>query len=358
MKTSKYQLNIFLYGIAILVIAIAGCSSSAKPPADEKSPKVHNVQVEEVSATTEPLPIAASGVLASKSEVNLSFKVGGYIETILAEEGDNVKKGDLLARLNRAEIDAQVAKARNAFEKAKRDLKRIRDLYRDTVATLEQVQDLETAYEVARAELEIARFNQENATIHATADGRILKKYSERGEQVSPGTPVLRLGTTGAKSQILKFGVADRDVVRIQPGDSAQVRFDAFPDRIFQGEVTNVAAEADPRTGTFEIEVMLTNNYPELRNGFIGKVTLFPSGQAPYIRIPMDALVEANREHAFIYVPDESTKSAQKVKVQPFYIGESFFAVDTGELSASKVITRGASYLRPGANINITREGL
>lgn len=342
----------------IVIVTLGDCSNSAKPPVEEATEHIYNVQVEKPEPTTAPLPIIASGALASKSEVNLSFKIGGYIEGILVEEGNAVREGELLARLDRSEIDAQVAKARNAFEKAERDFERIQHLYQDTVATLEQVQDLETAYEVAQAELKIARFNQDNAAIHAPAGGRILNKFAEAEEQVEPGTPVLRLGTSGEKSQVLKLGIADRDVVRIQPGDSAHIRFDTWPKRTFRGEVSVVGAAADPRTGAFEIEVMLAEHHPKLRNGFIGKVILFPSGQSPYLRIPMSALVEANQEQAFIYVPDQSGQRAKRVQVEPLYIGESFFAVDAGALKAERVITRGAAYLRPDSNIQIVGEDL
>jgi len=356
-QSPKLPLKLYLYGMVLLSLA-GGCSSAAETPSDSPD-TVHSVQVEQIVPTTDPLPVYASGVLASKSEINLSFKVGGYIDEILIDEGEAVKKGDLLARLDLSEINAKVIKARNAFEKAKRDLERIRNLYQDTVVTLEQVQDLETVYEVAQAELKIARYNKENAKIYAPINGRILNKYTETEEQVSPGRPILQLGTFGDKSQVIKSGISDEDVVRVQIGDTALVKFDALGNRNFKGEVNKVAAAADPQNGTFEIEVMLSEQAPEFRNGFVGKVTIFPTGQSPYLRIPMSSLVEANAKEAFIYVPADSMQIAQRVAVNPFYIGDSYFAINVSDLGKySQVITRGSAYLGQGSKINIVNEEL
>jgi len=91
-----------------------------------------------------------------RTKIKLSFKVGGIIETLLVEEGERVKAGQFLAHLEKSEIEAMAKQARSAYEKASRDYKRIVSLYQDSVATLEHMQDSETALNVARSSLEIA----------------------------------------------------------------------------------------------------------------------------------------------------------------------------------------------------------
>src|SRR5439155_922199 len=103
-----------------------------------------------------------------------------------------------------SEIDAGVTRARSAAEKGDRDVARARRLYADSVATLEQVQNTETARDVAGAELETALFNRRYAVIVAPAAGVILRRSAEPGELVQPGTPIRTLGsrTRGAVGRV------------------------------------------------------------------------------------------------------------------------------------------------------------
>ena len=104
-----------------------------------------------------------------------------------------------------------------AADKARRDLERGRRLRVDEVATEEQVENLTTAYNVARANLRTARFNAQFARIEAPADGIVFERLVEGGELVQPGQPVVVLGATGS-GWVVRIGLADRDAVRIEPG--------------------------------------------------------------------------------------------------------------------------------------------
>lgn len=321
----------------------------------QEKEKIQQVEVQTLTINEMPIPIEASGIVSSKMEVNLSFKVGGIIDRLYAEEGQTVRKGQTLAILKTTEIDAQVLKANQGVEKAKRDVERIEKLYADTAATLENVQDLKTLLELAEADLEIATFNQEYAKIKAPSSGRILRKFTEANELINPGTPVFRLGATGAKGFVIKVGVADKDIIRLRLKDKAELRFDAYPDDVFEAYISEIAEAADPRTGVFEIELSITQQPGYiLKNGFIGKLSIFPSSQKPYFKIDMDALVEGNKNKASIYVPNNNDTNARKVVVRPEYIGDDFFTISADKLeNIERVITKGAAYLSETTTIKV-----
>src|SRR5437899_1732352 len=124
------------------------------------------------------------------------------------------------------------------------------------VATLGQVQNAQTGRDVAAAELETATFNRRYAVIVAPAAGVILRRNAEPGQLVQSGTAILVFGSR-SRGVVLRAALADRDVVRLQRGDRAAVHFDALPDEVLQGTVTEIAAAADPLTGTYRVEVTL-----------------------------------------------------------------------------------------------------
>ena len=102
----------------------------------------------------------------------------------------------MLASLDLSEIEAKLASAKNGFSKANRDYQRVKNLYEDNVATLEQLQNTKTAYEVAEANLKIAKFNFTHSKIIAPENGKILKKIGNEGELTAPGAPMFLFGTT------------------------------------------------------------------------------------------------------------------------------------------------------------------
>jgi len=160
-----------------------------------------------------------------------------------------IKKGQILAQLALDEIKARVTQAQSGLEKAQRDLKRTQSLYNDQVVTLEQVQNATTSHDVADADLRVAKFNLKHATIRAPAKGRILKRFAERRELITPGTPIFLIASA-EQNKILRIGLTDREIVRIQRNDHADITFDAYPNKTFSALVTEIAESAHPHTGT------------------------------------------------------------------------------------------------------------
>lgn len=350
MKSSK-ALNLLL----VLALITFACKKdyNAEFSQQDQQIKIKPVAVQQLEVTSEPIPIEASGILGSKSKVNLSFKIGGIVQRIYVEEGQSVRAGQLLATLNLSEINAQVNRAKNAMIKAERDLNRARNLYRDSVITLEQLQDLTTLFEVSKSDLEIAEFNQEYAKITAPANGKVLRRFVETGELVNGGTPIFVVGNTAKDAFIMRIGIADKDIIKLEYADTANVKFDVYPEVDFHARVTEIAESADARTGAFEVELTLDPSYYKLKNGFVGKVKIFPSNQEPHFRISMNALVAGGQESAQVFVLKEPENRVEKVKVAPRHIDNEFFTVLASDLNNGSVVTEGAAYLADGDQVRV-----
>ncbi len=316
--------------------------------------QVKRVYAQKAKVSEAPIPIEASGLLASSTEANLSFKIGGIIRGIYVKEGQTVYAGQVLAVLDLSEINAQVSKAENSLEKTKRDRQRVENLYKEEAATLEQVQDLETLEEIQAADLTVATFNQRYAQIVAPTQGKILKKMAEVGELTEPGAPIFRLAGTGQRDQIVRVGVSDRDVTRVSLGDTAQISFSAFPGEIFPARISEIAQGADPRTGTFEVELSLNRFFPQLKNGFIARTSIFPGKTQFYIKIPMVALVEGDRKQAQIFISLDQ-KTVEKHEVPVMSIQGDFFLVQAKALPESWIITSGSAFLKEEDSIEILK---
>jgi len=346
--------GIFLLLVSGLVssLVLLNCRTpEEKPPVTEAV----SVRTAAVLHTQMAEPIQTFGRVAAKKEMKLSFKTGGIIEGIYADEGQTVAKDQLLARLDPAEIKAQVKQAQSGFEKAQRDLKRVGSLYKDKAATLEQYQNARTALKVSRSRLETAEFNLRHSDIHAPVQGRIIKRLMEENEIAAPGMPVFLFAST-ENDWIVRAGISDRDLVRVQLNDSAVVKFDVYPDDTFTAKVTEIVQSADPRTGTYEIELKIDARDKRLVPGFIAEVLISPEMKQTYAVIPVEALVEAEGNEVVVFAMDETTMTARRLFIEIGFLFEDKAAVVSGLEDISTIVTEGASYLEDGTKL-IRAEG-
>jgi RND family efflux transporter MFP subunit len=338
--------SLVLLGAAALASA---CRGGAAQEADT-TPAVA-VRVADVEHRAIARPIVAPGTFGPKDEPRLSFKIGGVVERVGVEVGDDVREGQTLAALDLREIDAALWRARSAAEKAERDLERARRLYADSVVTLAQLQDAETGADVARADVAAAEFNHRYAVITAPADGVILERNAEPGETVAPGTAILVLGSR-ERGAVVRVGLSDRDVVRIRPGDRATARFDATGERVYAATVTEMAAAATPGTGTYAVE--LTVREPgRLVAGMVGRVEIVPSETDSARVVPVEALLEADGSKGSLFVLSEAGARALRREVTVAYLDGSLVAVTSGLEDVASVVTDGASWLEDGQAVRV-----
>ncbi|MEP6845843.1 MAG: efflux RND transporter periplasmic adaptor subunit [Panacibacter sp.] len=303
------------------------------------------VRTQPVTFTDYATSLQYSGMLASTSETKLSFKIGGIISKVYVKEGDHVSKGQLLATLDLTEITAQVQQANQVTEKATRDEHRVRNLFNDTAATLEQLQNVQTQLSVANESLRIAKFNQQYAQIRATEDGTIIKKIMNEGELASSGSPVLMMNGTSNNDWVVRFGVSDKDWAVLKKGDAATVSMDAYPDVTFKGVINKMAEAADPQSGTYELEVKVLPGDRKFAAGFFSTIRLNSTAVQKVALIPVEALAEADAKTGYVYLLNRDQRTVTKKKVQIAFIDNDKIAIRSGLENVSAVITDGTSYL-------------
>lgn len=329
---------------AILVFGLARCGHDAAattPPADEPIP----VNVQAVITGNRNKVLQYSGLIASNSEARLSFKVGGIISRIYVKEGDHITAGQLLASLDLTEINAQVQQASLSVEKAQRDEGRINNLYKDTVASLEQLQNAHTQSTVTAEALRIARFNQQYAQIRATSSGTILQKLMSEGEYASAGSAILLFNGTGQNDWVVRFGVSDKDWAALKKGDKASVTIDAYPDQRFTGLITKLAEGADPNGGTYAVEVTVVPAGHKLAPGLFCTLQLQPPSAQSFTFIPVSALAEGDDKTGFVYTLNEDRRTVKKIPIHISYLQGDLIAVSSGLENVQEVITDGVGYL-------------
>ncbi len=336
---------------AVPVLFAAGCGTRAGAAREEDPVAVRTVPVSFVSWS--PV-LNYSGKMASTSEAKLSFKIGGIISRIYVKEGDHVSKGQLLATLDLTEIDAQVKQAAQNSEKTARDLNRVRSLFEDTAATLEQYQNVQTQDKVAKEGLRIAQFNRQYAQIKATADGTISQKIMNEGEYAGAGAPVLVMNGTAGNDWVVRFGVSDKDWVLLQKGNEAAIHIDAYPDEAFHGRISKIASVADPLSGTYETEVQVFPQGRKFAPGLFANIQLQSRSAQQLARVPVEALSEADGKIGYVFTLNPDQQSVNRHKVKIVSIDKDSIAL-SGLDGIHEVITDGLGYLTENTRVKLAR---
>lgn len=343
-----------LAGLSLLMINQACTESKGGNTTIPKSSEPTPVRVISLEKELFESVIVTSGRIATDDETLLGFKVGGVVRNVLVNEGDAVRKGQVLATLDLTEINSTLSQAQIGFEKAERDLKRARNLYRDSVATLEQLQNAETAYEVAQEQLKAVAFNRNFAEIHAPHNGFVLKKFVNPGQVVGIGDPVLKTNGAGNGKWIIKTGVSDRQWAAIAINDVARITIDAFEGEEFVGKVIRKSETSDPATGSFVVEVAIEGNKHKLATGMFGSVRILSGRKSHSWNLPYDAVLEANGEEGFVFITlDNKTAIKRTVRIGSF--NNETIRVTAGLEDARTIVVAGSAYLTDQSPIVVVK---
>ncbi len=348
----SFALRPTVYLAAASLPLLAACGRS-ETPAPELRVSPVPVTIAMVGESDAAAPVTATGTFVSRDEIPLGFKIGGVVARVLVDEGATVQRGQILAALDLREIDAAVSKAQVAVDKAQRDQARVQRLAADSVATLAQLQDATSALDAARADLATARMNRDYAMITAPEAGTVLQRTATPGSTVGPGTPLFTLGGT-RRGRVLRAGLADRDALRVNVNDAATVTFDALPDKSFAGRVVLVGRSADPRTGTYSVEVSLDHS-DALPSGLVGQVHITTRGQAVAMTVPVDALLEADHDSATVFTAHKDASGTLRARSSRVRVSrlEGDRAVVEGLADGTAVVAKGAPYLTAGTPLRV-----
>ncbi len=296
-------------------------------------------------------PVHAAGTVAAKDEWELAFKVGGLVGGMNVQQGDRIRKGQILATLDSTEVAAAVRQARERFAKARRDGERARFLRASGSIARVAAEDAETAAAVSAAALESAEFDLRNATLVAPDDGWVDRRLAEPGEVVAAGHAVLHVSGVG-RGFVVRVNVPGRDVLGLAPGDAAAVTLDAWPAEPIPARITEIARSAARGTGTYQVELLLDRGRAPrgLLAGLTGKVDIERTVHAA-VSVPLSALLEGDGASGAVFVVDG--ERARRVQVRVAFLQGGLAVLAAGLDGIDRVVTDGATRLADGARVHL-----
>jgi RND family efflux transporter MFP subunit len=358
-KPSFGKVQWLIVGVLILgmiLVSRYGLPSWLKGGTEQADGKKVSVTVEHVKPANKVPKIQLTGSLEGQTSVLISAKISGRIEQLLVEDGQPVKAGQALVRMESVELANQVRigsstvqKAKAAYDNALTDYKRYETLFSQNAVSKQLLDAKATTLAVAEADygaavasLSSAREQYGYANVTASVDGVVANRNMSIGQVVAAGQTLMTLEDISSIYAVVN--VEQKHIGLLRQGQAAEVAVDAYPGRTFAGTVEVINPVAGSNTRTFRTKIKVPNTGGLLKPGMFAKAGIVTGGETTSLAVPQSALVQS-KGLFYVFVLD-----GEKVKRKQVETGEIL-----GDLIEVKGIEAGSPII--SSNVNKLKDG-
>jgi RND family efflux transporter MFP subunit len=342
----------FVLGLMLM----AGCSrgdSAQGGPRD--GPGDRPVPVAAVAAQPRDLTraVTVTGPIEPIRAVSVNAQTAGTVVSVLVEEGDRVQSGDLMAELDARETSAQLERARAVLANAESAYRRAEQLQANGLSTDAELDAARSAYQIARADVELWQTRLAFTRITAPVSGMVTAKHVERGSAVSTNQAMFELADDSLL--VVRVRVSELDVVQMRPGAPVTVRLDAYPEAHISGQIRRIFPSADAASRLVPVEVALGRRPAgvEVRPGFLARVEFALNRREGVLAVPTSAIGVANGGN-YVFVVDADTLIRRPVETGMTAAG--WIEVSDGLEPGEQVVTSGHVNLRSGTQVRVSEQ--
>jgi len=335
--------------VAILIILMALLKPNGKelPEAKEAAVTVSTLTVHPTN-TADIVHLPA--LVAANVDAELAAEKAGRVVEIHVDRGDHVEQGQLLLQIDDRVWQANLKQADSTAEDARKNHERFKQLRTSGAVAESEFDRIENAYIHAESMAKEARISIEQCRVLSPISGTVNDRFVEVGEYVQPGAPIFQMVDTATVKIILQ--IPEKDIYSIRPGDRMAFGVQPLPDRVFEGEVSFVAAQADGRNNAFRTEVTIDNSDGTLRPGMIAQVEFKRGENRNMVSLPMSAVLPSKGDH-IVYLAKDGQAVRRKVQIET--ITRKRALISKGLEEGDLVIVEGNRTLSDGQRVEILK---
>ena len=334
--------------IALAALVLAGCGqkkdsqSQAQQAALAAQPKAQTVKVQPAAKQEVKQDGTYSATVQAFAVNNIAPQSGGRIQKINVEVGDYVGKGQVLAEMDRVQLD----QAKLRLSNAETELGRLKQLY-------EQGGLAQSDYEAAELNFKVSKSTYdnlvENTILRSPITGVVTARYYDRGDMYGMASPIFTVQQiTPVK---ILVGISEGDYTKVSKGDKVTLSVDALPGKTFSGTIKRIYPTIDPMTHTVNVEVQVPNTDRQLRPGMYAKVNV-TFGHNRSIVVPDAAVVRLQGSgQRNVFVVEDGVAVQKEVSLGRHFDGQ--YEILSGLEEGEQVVVKGGSALRNGAQVEV-----
>jgi RND family efflux transporter MFP subunit len=292
-----------------------------------------------------------TATLEAEEETDVVAKVGGVVKEIRVEEGDAVKAGQVLAKLDDEKVTMQLAQAKANLNKLENAYHRSEALFQKNLVSTEEFQKAKYEYEFQKATYDLVKLDLDYTSIRAPIDGVVSERRIKKGNMVLPNQAVFRV--TGLSPLRAMLHVPEHQMNKLRKGHTAQFTVDALQDATFSGIIDRTSPVVDPLTGTVKVTVKVNDTTGRLKPGMFARIHIIYDLHTHALLVPKEALVTEDRENAVFLVKDG--KALRKL-VEIGYRNGTHIEIMEGIAEGDVIVTTGKGSLKDQTKVEVVTE--
>jgi RND family efflux transporter MFP subunit len=335
--------------LATLISLVLGCGRNEKPVVNGE--KTIKVCIAKVAPAGNSYVLRYSGTIEASQTIPLTFQSTGTIERIYVEVGDVVKKGQLLASVNKSDMQNIYNVTLAKYEQAKDAYDRLKSVHdQGSLPEIKWV-EMETNLEQAKSSLELSRNNLDKCNMYSPVDGLVGRRNVEPG-QSALGTSLSPIELVKIETVYVKVSIPENEISKIKKGQQAVLSVSALDGKQFEGVVTNVSPVADAISRTYTIKITVNNPKYELKPGMVCDVMLNLNREAVSLVIPYKAVSKDSNGNTFVFVVSADGKNVKKQNITIGNYNDSGIVVINGLTKDQLVVSEGCEKLSDNSLIS------
>ena len=291
---------------------------------------------------------SATAALEADGEAEVVAKVGGEIVELLVEEGDIVKSGQILARLDGDRLRLEAQQARANLSKLEQEHKRNTDLRERGLISADAFENIRYEMDSLRAAYNMARLELSYTEIKAPIDGVVADRYVKLGNTISADEPVFHISDMNPLLGYLH--VPEREFRKLRPGQPVRISVDAIPEKTFSGVVARISPTVSPETGTFKVTVEVAASEGQLKPGMFGRFNIVFDMREQAILVHRSAIIVGDID-TVVYVIEDGV--ARRRPITTGYTSDGNIEILEGLKGNEEIVIVGQSGLKDGTRISI-----
>jgi membrane fusion protein (multidrug efflux system) len=291
--------------------------------------------------------LEALGTALANESVDVTAKVANQVTAVRFEEGQQVRRGEVLVELDGEQARADLAVAEAALAESRSQYQRSRELYTTKVLSDAQIEQIEATFKANEARVAAARSRLGDTVVRAPFAGRVGLRRISVGSLINPGTMITTLDDTSSIK--LDFTIPETFVSAVQTGLRIVAHSVSYPDESFEGTVSSIDTRVDPATRSVTVRALLPNPKGLLKPGMFLTVRL-SRGAVDAVMVPEEALVP-EQGNMFVFVVKDGVAEKRQVRIGQRRVGD--VQVVEGLAEGELVVTEGTQKLRDGAAVAV-----
>ena len=360
-RDNRFWFALLIAAVALVLTACGNANGDSKT-GDGKDGKeaVAAVPVEVAATRRAEMAAIYSGTAPVEAERKAFVmpKVKGEIRAVLADEGQRVREGQVLARLDGDQLRLEVALNEATMRKLERDYARNTELQAKGLISAVSIDNLKYELEAAKANWELARLQLSYTDIRSPISGTVTQRLDvvKVGNTVTPVGGVIESADSSLfvvedlDSLILRVNVPERELEKLSVGQLAELAFDAVPNRTFAGKISLISPYVDAGTATFGVRIRVTDTGGLLRPGMFARVAIVYERKPDALQIPRTALLDGDGPpKVFVVVDGKAAERSVRLGLSSGAMIEVLEGLTDGE----QVVVVGQGAVKPGAAVRI-----